>query len=179
MDVEEQVTWVRAWRITAEDECGCGKLNWIWSVGRMDDSLDTGFHRGKRTTYIDPSSSWCLRISGTSSQVYNTLNTRPGGSGRKPSGPAWYRLLVFLVKRRYLERLFKSILKIAWYASYWSNLKCPFDPRVEVRIMGVRKRSPNSEVWLGNIWFLKSLFLTNSHTPKLPYIYISYKRIYI
>ena len=162
-----------------------GRWMWVWKAQlNLKCRIDGWFSRyripqGKRTTYIDPSSSWCLRISGTSSHVYNTLNTRPGGSGRKPSGPAWYRLLVFLVKRRYLERLFKSILKIAWYASYWSNLKCPFDPRVEVRIMGVRKRSPNSKVWLGNIWFLKSLFLTNSHTPKLPYIYISYKRIYI
>ena len=150
-----QVTWVGECICMHSGRwigCGSSQLNLKclkegWMI------FYTGFHREKRTTYIDPSSSWCLRISGTSSQVYNTLNTRPGGSGRKPSGPAWYRLLVFLVKRRYLERLFKSILKIAWYASYWSNLKCPFDPRVEVRIMVVRKRSQNSKVWLGNIWF--------------------------
>jgi len=131
--------------ITAEDECGCGKLNWIWSVGRMDDSLDTGFHRGKRTTYIDPSASWCLRISGTSSQVYSILNTRPGGSGIKPSGPAWYRLLVFSSRTTLFWKLYIRVLWISrGMLPIGAKLKCPFDPRVEVRIMGVRKQSPNS-----------------------------------
>ena len=144
-----------------------------------DEDLDIGFYRGKRTTYIDPLSSWCLRISGISSQVSSILNTRPGGSGIKPSGPAWYRLLVFLVKRRYSEKLFKSILNIAWYASYWSNLKCPFDPRVEVRIMVVRKRSQNSKVWLGNTWFWRAYSWLIVIHPNCPiYIYRINEYIY-
>ena len=110
----------------------------VWSAWRKDEGLSSRYRipQGKRTTYIDPSVSWCLRISGTSSQVYSILNTRPGGSGIKPSGPAWYRLLVFLVERRYLE----------------SSIFEPFEYRVVCFLLEQNWSVPLTPAWRSELW---------------------------